>query len=589
MKNTFLSVIFITLIITVFIPGNTVVYGEAEAPAIQNKSGFIEIEPVDFYFHMHSDLTRLYLTSSVARLWYTFQPADQDCEDKPLLVFFNGGPGSATTDGLMSFYTGRWTLDNSGECGGQVYIPNPVSWTQLGNLLHVDARQAGFSYCIASGAEDTGIRYREFGAQNFNAYFDAADFIRVLFRFLRNNPGIEKNPVIIVGESYGGIRSTTMLYILLNYQKFGNGEEIYQDEELVKEIQAHYNRVFPQYADKIVPPEVIAGQFSRQILIQPAITRSYEDHVEGEMLEEDGSVMFQLAEEVGIDYIPCRLKPGQNCDPIDNAFDFLYFEASRDWYNISQPVGWLSGWFNNAAKLLGYKANLMKLTGADVAQIPGLYASARTDAYKVVNPSSNSSGSFPSLNDFKGVPLLQRLQLFSYAYERAKEKALGIPPAAGDLEQTFGVLKPWDRYFIGTNYYANYAHFFNAAVFKGYDVYYGNSTHFGTMFLKNLAYVKTFITHAKYDLVVYSAAFPSALAHHTDILSSVFHDTEIRPGVERPGWILVNYKPGAFPDIPGLQNRVIRFPLYTKSGHAVTVTEPVEMFDDVVEWLNETE
>lgn len=70
-------------------------------------------------------------------------------------------------------------------------------------------------------------------------------FIRVLLRFLVAHPNLQRNRVVIVGESYGGIRSTVMLHILLHYQDYGNGRSIYQDPSLVQEIQNHYNHVFP--------------------------------------------------------------------------------------------------------------------------------------------------------------------------------------------------------------------------------------------------------------------------------------------------------------------------------------------------------
>lgn len=580
MKNTFGSIFFIFLLVM-----GVVSQGEAS----QNEAGFIEIEPIDFYFHMYSDLTRLDLHSSPARIWYVHQIADLDNENKPLFVFFNGGPGSATSSGLTSLNTGRWTLDSSKENGGPEFVPNPVSWTQLGNLLHIDARQAGFSYCTMSSASDIGARYQEFGAQNFNAYFDAADFIRVVLRFFGAHPELERNPVVLVGESYGGIRATTMLYILLNYEKFGNGEEIYQDVALVHEIQEHYNRVFPQYANSIVPPEIIAQQFSHQVLIQPAITRIYENQVVGDMFEAENSVIFQLAQTLGLNYVPCRMRSDPNCEPVNNGLYFVHDVAGRDWYNYSRPQEWMNGWFNNATRLLGYTDNLNLLTGTDVTGILPLYAAARGNAYRVVNLNEATEMNLERVKALPGLPLLQRVELISYMLSQEKQPTGEIAPnATGTLTQTFGILQPWDRYYLSLSGNANNAHWFNVATFRGYGVNYSESPHFGYMFLKNVAHVKTFITHAQYDLVVYSEAFPAALAHHTDILNSATHDRDTRPGIQRSGWIILNYRTDAFQDIPNLQNRVIRFPLYPKSGHAVSITEPVELFNDVYAWLFET-
>jgi hypothetical protein len=554
---------------------------ETENLLPRDEAGFITIEPVNFYFHFFGYFSRLDLTSSRAHLWYTFKTADENCQDKPLFIFFNGGPGGATSSGLMSMYTSHWTLDNTKESGGEQFIPNPVSWTRLGNQLYIDARQTGFSYDLTENPQDMEKRRQEFNAQNYNPYIDAADFIRLLLRFLDQHPQIQDNPVVIVGESYGGIRTLMMLYMLLNYQDFANGNESYQDETLVQEIQQHYNKVFPAFRDAEVPPEVIAGQFSHQVLIQPAISRYFQVQVKSEILEQEGSLMYQVAGEAGVEYIPCRLQNNPNCDPVRNIYNFLSDVAFRDYYNCSKPRDWLWGFFVNAARLLGYTENLNLMTGMDVTQIPGLYASARSGAYRVIDPDAILPGTaFAELPLFLQLELLSRSRVHS-TFSRQTTDTEGI-----SLEQTFGTLQPWDGYFLDLNDDANYAHYSNIAIYRGYYVRYGISPIYGWMFLKNVVHVKTFITNAKYDIVVYAPAIPGALARHTDVLDNVIHDTSPLAGQERPGRILLSYRPGAFPDIPGQQTRIIRFPFYKNSGHAVSITEPVELFNDVSEWLN---
>jgi hypothetical protein len=176
----------------------------------------------------------------------------------------------------MSMHTSRYTLDNTIDSGGgDVYIPNPHSWTQLGNLLYIDARQAGFSYNIMSDARslnNESVRFQEFNSQNFNPFFDGADFIRVLLRFLARHPELQSNPVVIVGESYGGMRAICMLHLLLNYTDYAGGQAMYQDRALVAEIQAHYDKVFPQYQGQVVPPEVITSQFAHFFSSLPSPT-----------------------------------------------------------------------------------------------------------------------------------------------------------------------------------------------------------------------------------------------------------------------------------------------------------------------------
>ena len=86
-------------------------FGWAGADSLQAQlgptAGFYELDELDFYVHQGSYFNRLQMRSSPARIWYVFQPADENPEDKPLFVFFNGGPGGATSAGLFSANTGR--------------------------------------------------------------------------------------------------------------------------------------------------------------------------------------------------------------------------------------------------------------------------------------------------------------------------------------------------------------------------------------------------------------------------------------------------------------------------------------------------
>jgi len=151
----------------------------------------------------------------------------------------------------------------------------------------------------------------------------------------------------------------------------------------------------------------------------------------------------------------------------------------------------------------------------------------------------------------------------------------------------FGVLAPWDRYYTDLNYDITNAFAWNKATLRSYPLDFRSSPLFGVMFLENAAWVETFSTNAAWDSVVYTAAMPGALALHTDMLSGVVLDSAGPPGVARPGRIVLNYLPSIIPG-SAVASRTIRFPGYLWSGHAVTMTQPMEMLDDVVEWLAST-
>lgn len=537
---------------------------------VRNEAGFMTVEPISFYFHYGSYFNRLDLRSSEARIFYSFQAADRDAEHKPLFVFFNGGPGSATSYGLMSMYTGRFTIDNRIESGGgDVYIANPVPWTRLGNLLYIDAREAGFSYNIMSSVNNELARWREFNAQNFNPIFDAADFIRVILRFLARHPDLRANRVVIVGESYGGDRAACLFHLLLNYADYGNGREMLQDPALAVEVQDHFDAVFPDYRDRTVPPEVIARQFGHEILIQPSVPWGYRERVTEEMLRRPGSELYLIGQETGIPYSP---------DVYADRYAFLQ-AVGRDPYIYVKPEGWLDGFFNNGGRLLRTVATLVHVTGADIPAISQFYASARAQAYRVADSTMNTNQT--GLNVV--VPASVRA-LFIDPAVREAQRTLAEP---GDMTAIFGTLQPWDRYFVGSNGNANWAfHVFNVAMTRGFEAH-PSDLRYGRMFLKNIVHVETLVTDAAYDLVVYAKAFAPSLALYTDILSSALVSQDAANGESRPGRIILTYRPDAFPGFSAVGTRTIRFPYYNRSCHAVSLTQPVEFFQDVAAWLKQ--
>jgi nucleotidyltransferase/DNA polymerase involved in DNA repair len=256
--------------------------------------------------------------------------------------------------------------------------------------------------------------------------------------------------------------------------------------------------------------------------------------------------------------------------------------------------------------LLRSTANLSLVSGVDVRSISGLYATARTNGYRVID----ANAAFASSRQTSAVPSSRSaLSLLSgdlaavqgaakavgTAEPSAATRALFLAPAEfamtlrqvepGDMASVFGALQPWDRYFLGSNGHANWAfHVFNVARLRGYDIHYYDAR-FGRMFLDNAAHARTFITNAALDLVVYTAALPSALARFTDIVADVYHDTTGMAA--RPGRIVLSYRSGAITDAAATTERIIRFPLYDRSCHAVSLTQPEDLFTDVSTWLRE--
>ncbi len=559
---------------------------DQELPVLSGEAGFYEIEPVAFSFQDRT--TPLRYVSSRARVSYSFHPADNYPSWKPLFVFFNGGPGCATCNGLLSLNTSPFTLDKE-RTGGKSIKRNPYSWTAIGNLLYIDAPNTGFSYNLIRNVSDPKRRAAEFDAQNFNPFVDAAQMTRVVLRFLAVHPSLQSNPVILVGESYGGIRATTMLNMLLFYGKYGNGTRIYRDKTLAREIRQHLEEVFPDESARPFPPSVIARQFGRQVLIEPALAGSYQDRIAGELFEQEGSPIYKIAAETGKTYTPCSevtsAGGGRPCRPFDNALDFV-IEAGRDIYNYAKPADWFMGLSNFAERGLLHVNVLSRAFGWDPLFVVDLSPAARTEAYRYKKSRAQDLESLFWSSVYYELPAEHRMRIQREVglLESGKEASAseGVPEASegADLKndtlvRVLGALKPWDDYLVGCNESALVAFYRNSATKAGYRIA-PNSVLYGKMFLQNLALVETFITNAAFDLVIYAPAVPLALAKYSGIVKDV---------TVQDGYMVVTYKPHSLPDIPTPKSRIVFFPDYERSGHGVAASQPKKLLEDVRDWM----
>jgi hypothetical protein len=293
------------------------------------------------------------------------------------------------------------------------------------------------------------------------------------------------------------------------------------------------------------------------------------------MLEAPGSILDQVAAETGIPYVRYRNRPGANQNPtasqvINYIYDYLD-QVGRDPYLCSKPSGYFNGHRAAAKGFLTRVDTLSLMIGMNAAGIPEMYASARDKAYKIKLPETFSAE-------------LDYSALVGPPPRRDDIPAEAVPAGEEELSAIFGRLYPWDGFFIDLNYDVTDVFSWNRVTFQGYSVAYQSSLLFGRLFLENTAWVETFATNAAYDIVVFSPALANALALHTSILSGSVQDDSGPTGSARPGQIVLTYRPGSVPGSPAL-SRTIRFPHYTRSGHAVTMTEPGEILEDVRDWL----
>lgn len=220
--------------------------------------------------------------------------------------------------------------------------------------------------------------------------------------------------------------------------------------------------------------------------------------------------------------------------------------VGRDPYDVRQDAGWSQSIDDTAATVLATFPEATSLLAIDPQSIPRLGPSARADAFRVTGPS-----------------------------DLAQEQTNAAWTAG------LGRLDPADEYLV----YPATACPFDASLFEGP----GSES----AFLANLqGGVRTFVTDARYDSVIYAPAIPKTL----QTLASVSLDTAARPGVARPGWFTVAFsQDGGYADggaatagaaDAGTTSAIeIRFPPYDDSGHFVALAQAQALHDDVAAWL----
>ena len=516
---------------------------ESAGGNLKFESGFIAIEGVKYSLKSND-----YQTGK-AMMWYNFQPADEKPEEKPLFVFYNGGPGSASAI-VFLYNTAKRTADQA--CSLTGYAENETSWTQFGNLLYVDARQTGFSYGITDNPASQRERKSYFSASNFNVFADAADFIRVILRFLEKHPELESNPVILAGESYGGTRSTAILNILLNAADYAENNRVFYDKTLFDEIAAHFRKIDPTI-NGMPSKELVAEQFGRQIMIQPLIAGNEQFEAAGDLLEQSDSPLYIVQEETGVKYNPCGSDSSWSCNKQNNALTYIRL-ADRDIYSYRRPSDWLFDYTDIGSAKMIQIPMFQEFILNDPAKIKELFAENRKGAFRYGSVSGGYSRNFANSAALKELPELERIIMEARIRQRNAK-----PLVTGNMETVFGDLPAYDEYFVDLNYDINSA-FYTAQV-NPYD------TVNGEMFLENIRTVKTFITQAEEDIIIYAKGIPESLKKFDGV-----------SGVEtRDNSFTVNFSDG--------QSVSVTFPFYPESSHSVPVNQPAKFFDDVKKWL----
>jgi choice-of-anchor A domain-containing protein len=504
---------------------DTAVDRAGHAVALQPEAGFLEIAGGNYWAQNATRTGLVQRTSPTHRIWYSFQPASVDALKKPLAVLFNGGPGAATSTGLFVFNTGPYTINSDAVGATPPYTVNTSSWTQFANLLYVDGPSTGFSYPLANAdgsKPDIGI----------DMDHDAAIFLRFLARFLVRHPMLFDNRVVIVAESYGGIRATLMFSELFNYSSLTDSNAPYQDSLLSNDLATYFLAAF---STRIPNATKIRSRFGHQVLIQPAIGG-----------EEERSYRTGFPWSNCIQPDPNDGRP--NCVGTDQAHP----QPLCDRYHCKKPPNWTDDRIYAAGtNLTNLVSTLSMALGVSAPTIEWMRAATRTTAYgrritsagsKIVPDSDAMVKIFGGLTNDDDSYLLIQNNLAFLPY------GLGTPSAAMAFSDD------------------------KAGLYQG------------TSFVTDVANgVTSFITVAKYDYVVYSPAIPlNALqvyesdATFKSLVSSVSYDATFSNGLSLPGAMTINYTSS--------QPTVVVMPTAYDAGHALTLLASSELLSDVNTW-----
>ena len=141
--------------------------------------------------------------SEIKKFHYMFNIAP-DSENKPLVLWLNGGPGCSSLDGWANEH-GPMTLDDEGH-----FKLNNYSWHNEANMIYLESPgNVGFSYINSTVKEDLYV----------DDNTTAKDNLQALLSFFEKFPEMKDKDFYISGESYGGIYVPILAYEIIEYNK----------------------------------------------------------------------------------------------------------------------------------------------------------------------------------------------------------------------------------------------------------------------------------------------------------------------------------------------------------------------------------
>jgi hypothetical protein len=400
--------------------------------------------------------------------------------------------------------------------GDSVPNANTSSLTQLGHVLTIDARNAGFSFPLTEEPSNESERKVRFSVGDYNPYRDAADIWHVVLEYFELHPDLARHPIFLVTESYGGLRTQIMLDMFFKPERYAKPSGLFYELELSKELE------------RVRANLTIGGQ----ILLEPWFAGSRQTDVTACLFEAQDSVIDEIAASTGHLYKRCDPKQ-TDCRPYQNAVEQVR-SYHRSIYDYRQGLEWLDEHVSRVSNAVTSRIRLAQICGVSTARLDECFGLER-----------------------------------KYAY-RFGDSSHGLFVTRGDLAEHFGSPEVWDSYFVPLNTEARDVFVSQSSEALGIDP---NEAEAGRILLSNLRFVRTFISRARYDLLIYGPALVPVLSSYSEVRRASLTGNE-SPSTDRRRMqeILIEFTDGT--------SQRIFSPEYL-SSHSVSEDEPAQLFDDI--------
>lgn len=192
---------------------------------------------------------------------YMFNLAEEKPEEKPLVLWLNGGPGCSSLDG-WAMENGPMFLNKDG-----TYRLNEYSWNKAANMLYIESPgNVGYSYINSGLQNDIKIDDDIAAKDNLNA----------LLSFYLKFPEFKNRDFYISGESYAGIYIPMLALEIINYNKIeieknrinlkgilvGNGVTDYNYDNYYATIDFLYSHNLISYEQRLEFNDVCVANYN---------------------------------------------------------------------------------------------------------------------------------------------------------------------------------------------------------------------------------------------------------------------------------------------------------------------------------------